>query len=75
MATSRIKTSSVLQGFPKSRSLLAGNAAYNPQTVEYLVVAGGGGGGSCRGSSLAGGGGGAGGYRTASGFSFNLSLV
>lgn len=30
MATSRIKTSSILQGFPKSRSLLAGNAAYNP---------------------------------------------
>jgi len=28
MATSRIKTSSILQGFPKSSSLLAGNAAY-----------------------------------------------
>jgi hypothetical protein len=30
MAISRIKTSSVLQGFPKSRSLLAGNAAFFP---------------------------------------------
>lgn len=30
MAVSRIKTSSVLQGFPKSRSLLAGNTAYDP---------------------------------------------
>lgn len=30
MATSLVKTSSILQGFPKSRSLLAGNAAYNP---------------------------------------------
>jgi hypothetical protein len=28
MAISRVKTSSILQGFPKSRSLLAGNAAY-----------------------------------------------
>ena len=64
MATSRIKTSSILQGFPKSRSLLAGNAFFNPVTpdVEYLVIAGGGGG-------SAGGGGGAGGYRTAANFS------
>jgi len=30
MAVSRISTSSVLQGFPKSRSLLAGNTAYDP---------------------------------------------
>jgi hypothetical protein len=30
MATSLVKTSSILQGFPKSRSLLAGNAYYNP---------------------------------------------
>jgi len=32
MATSRIKTSSILQGFPKSRSLLAGNAASPPSS-------------------------------------------
>jgi hypothetical protein len=37
MATSRIKTSSVLQGFPKSRSLLAGNTAYAPG--DYLSIA------------------------------------
>jgi len=30
MAVSRISTSSVLQGFPKSRSLLAGNTFYDP---------------------------------------------
>ena len=30
MAVSRVKTSSILQGFPKSRSLLAGNTAYDP---------------------------------------------
>ena len=38
MATSRIKTSSILQGFPKSRSLLAGNAAYVPGPVAGYVV-------------------------------------
>ena len=36
MAISRIKTSSVLQGFPKSRSLLAGNTAYDP-AVFFLI--------------------------------------
>lgn len=36
MATSRIKTSSILQGFPKSRSLLAGNAAYDPAAL-FLI--------------------------------------
>ena len=36
MATSRIKTSSILQGFPKSRSLLAGNAAYDP-AATFLI--------------------------------------
>ena len=36
MATSRIKTSSILQGFPKSRSLLAGNAAYIPASYESI---------------------------------------
>jgi hypothetical protein len=36
MAVSRIKTSSVLQGFPKSRSLLAGNAAYDP-AATFLI--------------------------------------
>ena len=30
MATSLVKTSSILQGFPKSRSLLAGNTAFDP---------------------------------------------
>ena len=38
MATSRIKTSSVLQGFPKSRSLLAGNAAYEPSSYESIAT-------------------------------------
>jgi hypothetical protein len=37
MAISRIKTSSVLQGFPKSRSLLAGNAAFNPSSYESIA--------------------------------------
>ena len=36
MATSRISTSSILQGFPKSRSLLAGNAAYDP-AATFLI--------------------------------------
>jgi hypothetical protein len=36
MATSRIKTSSILQGFPKSRSLLAGNAGYDP-AATWLI--------------------------------------
>jgi hypothetical protein len=36
MATSRISTSSVLQGFPKSRSLLAGNTAYDP-AATWLI--------------------------------------
>ena len=36
MATSRIKTSSILQGFPKSRSLLAGNAAFDP-AATFLI--------------------------------------
>jgi hypothetical protein len=38
MATSRIKTSSVLQGFPKSRSLLAGNAAFIPNNYESIAT-------------------------------------
>jgi hypothetical protein len=38
MAISRIKTSSVLQGFPKSRSLLAGNAAFNPSSYESIAT-------------------------------------
>lgn len=38
MATSRIKTSSVLQGFPKSRSLLAGNAAFIPGSYESIAT-------------------------------------
>ena len=36
MAVSRVKTSSILQGFPKSRSLLAGNAAYDP-AATFLI--------------------------------------
>ena len=36
MAVSRIKTSSILQGFPKSRSLLAGNAGYDP-AATFLI--------------------------------------
>ena len=38
MAISRIKTSSVLQGFPKSRSLLAGNTAFNPSSYESIAT-------------------------------------
>jgi hypothetical protein len=37
MAVSRVKTSSVLQGFPKSRSLLAGNSAYSPYFYESIA--------------------------------------
>jgi hypothetical protein len=36
MAVSRVKTSSILQGFPKSRSLLAGNTAYDP-AATWLI--------------------------------------
>lgn len=36
MAVSRITKSSVLQGFPKSRSLLAGNTAYDP-AATFLI--------------------------------------
>jgi hypothetical protein len=36
MAVSRVKTSSILQGFPKSRSLLAGNAAYDPAATFFI---------------------------------------
>ena len=45
MATSLVKTSSILQGFPKSRSLLAGNAAYNPGAtflIDSVTVGSGG---------------------------------
>jgi hypothetical protein len=38
MAVSRIKTSSVLQGFPKSRSLLAGNSPYIPPSFESIAT-------------------------------------
>ena len=38
MTVSRAKTSSVLQGFPKSRSLLAGNTAYNPGPTFTTVT-------------------------------------
>jgi hypothetical protein len=36
MAVSRVKTSSILQGFPKSRSLLAGNAGFDP-AATWLI--------------------------------------
>ena len=39
MAVSRVKTSSILQGFPKSRSLLAGNTAFNPSSFESIATA------------------------------------
>ena len=38
MAVSRVKTSSVLQGFPKYRSMLGGNAAYNPTSFESIAT-------------------------------------
>ena len=39
MAVSRVKTSSVLQGFPKYRSMLGGNAAYIPITYDFESIA------------------------------------
>jgi len=36
MAVSRVKTSSVLQGFPKYRSMLGGNAGYDP-AATWLI--------------------------------------
>ena len=39
MAVSRVKTSSVLQGFPKYRSMLGGNAAYIPSSYESIATA------------------------------------
>jgi len=36
MAIARVKTSSILQGFPKSRSLLAGNTGYDP-AATFLI--------------------------------------
>jgi hypothetical protein len=39
MAISRVKTSSILQGFPKSRSLLAGNAAFIPGDYDSIATA------------------------------------
>jgi hypothetical protein len=44
MAVSRVQTSSILQGFPKSRSLLAGNAGYDPAAtwlIQRITAAGG----------------------------------
>jgi hypothetical protein len=38
MAVSRVQTSSILQGFPKSRSLLAGNSAYIPTAFESIAT-------------------------------------
>jgi len=36
MAVSRVQTSSILQGFPKSRSLLAGNPGYDPAATWFI---------------------------------------
>jgi hypothetical protein len=38
MATSRVSTSSILQGFPKSRSLLIGNPAFIPSNFYSLAT-------------------------------------
>jgi hypothetical protein len=38
MAVSRVQTSSVLQGFPKYRSMLGGNAAFNPSSYESIAT-------------------------------------
>lgn len=38
MATSRVSTSSILQGFPKSRSLLIGNPPYIPTDFESIAT-------------------------------------
>ena len=38
MANSRIATSSILQGFPKSRSLLVGNPYYFPNDYESIAT-------------------------------------
>lgn len=38
MAVSRIQKSSILQGFPKSRSLLAGNSYYVPPSFESIAT-------------------------------------
>jgi hypothetical protein len=46
MAITRVKTSSILQGFPKSRSLLAGNTAFVPpgsyESIATITVGSGG---------------------------------
>lgn len=39
MATSRASKSSILQGFPKSRSMLAGNTAYQPPDWAFNSIA------------------------------------
>jgi hypothetical protein len=38
MAVSRVQTSSVLQGFPKYRSMLGGNAAFIPTSYESIAT-------------------------------------
>lgn len=38
MAVSRVSTSSIKQGFPKSRSMLIGNAAYVPGAYESIAT-------------------------------------
>jgi hypothetical protein len=38
MATSRVSTSSILQGFPKSRSLLIGNPPFIPTDFESIAT-------------------------------------
>jgi hypothetical protein len=59
----KLSDNSILNGRIIYSSMLAGNAAFNPNlTVDYLVVAGGGGGGAN--GNTTGGGGGAGGLRS-----------
>ena len=38
MAVSRVSLSSITQGFPKSRSFLDGNSAYNPSSFESIAT-------------------------------------
>lgn len=72
MAASSLKTSSIVQKFPKYRSILVGNQYYfSSIPVDYLVV---GAGGIGMGNAGYGGGSGAGGGTVKTGSAFDLSL-
>jgi len=72
MAASSIKTSSIVQKFPKYRSILVGNQYYFPSIlVDYLVV---GAGGIGMGNPAYGGGSGAGGGTVKTGSLFTLPI-